>query len=116
MASLRPEARVGRPAVNDWFLFGRQRSVGAESTCVTRAAAKPAVRSCANRGSFVGEYLYLYRDGNRRPVYVGRGEQITRAESHMGGTHNAGLAALIASGISVSRPPGLTGTSASLRR
>jgi hypothetical protein len=46
----------------------------------------------------MGEYVYLYRDGKHRPVYVGRGERITRAESHMGGTHNAGLAALIASG------------------
>lgn len=46
----------------------------------------------------MGEYVYLYRDDKRRPIYVGRGERITRAESHLDGTHNAGLASLIASG------------------
>jgi hypothetical protein len=46
----------------------------------------------------MGQYVYLYRDDKRRPVYVGRGESIARAESHLSGTHNTGLASLIASG------------------
>ena len=46
----------------------------------------------------MGQYVYLFRDAKRRPVYVGRGERITRAESHLAGTHNVGLESLIASG------------------
>jgi hypothetical protein len=46
----------------------------------------------------MGQYVYLFRDGKRRPVYVGRGERISRAESHLSGTHNAGLESLIGSG------------------
>jgi hypothetical protein len=46
----------------------------------------------------MGQYVYLFRDAKRRPVYVGRGERIARAESHLSGTHNTGLESLIASG------------------
>src|SRR6202035_1564862 len=43
----------------------------------------------------MGQYVYLFRDAKRRPAYVGRGESIARAESHLAGTHNAGLQSLI---------------------
>jgi hypothetical protein len=46
----------------------------------------------------MGQYVYLFRDAKRRPVYVGRGERIARAESHLAGTHNPGLESLISSG------------------
>lgn len=44
------------------------------------------------------QYVYVYRDAGQRVVYVGRGEQLARAEAHIAGSHNAGLSALIASG------------------
>ena len=43
-----------------------------------------------------GHFVYLYRDLEGRPVYVGRGGEISRAEGHAVGTHNSGLAELIA--------------------
>lgn len=43
-------------------------------------------------------YVYLYRDGGRRPRYVGLGGAITRPEEHVRGSHNEGLRRLIASG------------------
>lgn len=46
----------------------------------------------------MGQYVYLFRDAKRRPAYVGRGESIARAESHLAGTHNPGLESLIGSG------------------
>jgi hypothetical protein len=46
----------------------------------------------------MGQYVYLFRDAKRRPVYVGRGEHIARAESHLSGTHNLGLESLIGTG------------------
>lgn len=44
------------------------------------------------------QYVYVYRDDQQRVVYVGRGERLARAEAHIGGSHNPGLKALIASG------------------
>jgi hypothetical protein len=44
------------------------------------------------------QYVYLYRDSAQRIVYVGRGERLARAETHIDGTHNPGLSAIIGSG------------------
>lgn len=43
-------------------------------------------------------YVYAYFDEKRRVGYVGRGDDITRAEAHISGTHNEGLRSLVASG------------------
>ncbi len=42
--------------------------------------------------------VYLYRRLDGTVVYAGRGLTPDRAQSHAGGSHNAGLAALIATG------------------
>ena len=39
-------------------------------------------------GRAVGHYVYLYRDRNDRPRYVGYGAQSGRATSHLAGSHN----------------------------
>jgi hypothetical protein len=64
-----------------------------------------------------GHFVYLYRDIEGRPVYVGRGGEISRAEGHALGTHNAGLAQLIAKGVytlEIAGPYGSIETSAAV--
>ena len=46
----------------------------------------------------MSQHVYLFRDAKDRPAYVGRGESIARAESHLTETHNAELGSLISSG------------------
>ena len=53
-------------------------------------------------------FVYLYRDLEGRPVYVGRGAEISRAEDHTLGTHNPGPAELIAKDEYMLRSPGHT--------
>ncbi len=40
-------------------------------------------------------YVYLYRDKDRKPRYVGYGKNVTRATSHLKKTHNVNLDALV---------------------
>lgn len=43
-------------------------------------------------------YVYLYRDENGRPRYVGYGKNVGRPESHLSGSHNPKLRAFLEAG------------------